>query len=234
MIEYSVMERVDKRGFKNSLFEQFARIGKALASGRRLELLELLAQKERTVEELARLTDMSAANASQHLQVLRNGRLVDLKREGLYARYRLADDRVFRLWQALRDLGEDRIAEIDRLVHSFVKDRKTLRAVTTEELKQRLKDGSVIILDVRPTEEYGAGHIPGARSIPLAELKARLRELPRTREIIAYCRGPYCILADEAVALLQSRGLKAFRLEQGFPDWKARGFPVEQAQRAGG
>ncbi len=223
-----------KRVFKDSLFEQFARIGKALASGRRLELLELLAQKERTVEELARLTDMSTANTSQHLQVLRNARLVEFRKEGLYARYRLADERVFHLWQALRDLGEDRIAEIDRLVHSFVKDRKTLRAVTMEELRQRLKDGGVIVLDVRPAEEYGAGHIPGARSIPLAELRARLRELPKTREIIAYCRGPYCVLADEAVALIRSRGLKAFRLEQGFPDWRARGLPVEPARHAAG
>ncbi len=228
------MDRIGKRVFKDSLFEQFARIGKALASGRRLELLELLAQKERTVEELARLTDMSTANTSQHLQVLRNARLVEFRKEGLYARYRLADERVFHLWQALRDLGEDRIAEIDRLVHSFVKDRKTLRAVTMEELRQRLKDGGVIVLDVRPAEEYGAGHIPGARSIPLAELRARLRELPKTREIIAYCRGPYCVLADEAVALIRSRGLKAFRLEQGFPDWRARGLPVEPARHAAG
>ncbi len=227
------MDRPGKREFKDNLFEQFARIGKALASGKRLELLELLAQKERTVEELARLTDMSVANTSQHLQVLRNVRLVEPRKDGLYARYRLANERVFGLWQALRDLGEDRIAEI-RIAHCFLEDRRTLKAVTTDELRQRLKDGSAIVLDVRPLEEYGAGHIPGARSIPLAELKIRLRELPKTREIVAYCRGPYCVLADEAVALLRSRGLKAFRFDQGFPDWKARGFPVEMGSRAAG
>lgn len=228
------MDRPSKRAFKNNLFEQFARIGKALASGKRLELLELLAQRERTVEELACLTDMSVANTSQHLQVLRNVWLVEAMKDGLYARYRLADQRVFGLWQALRNLGEDRIAEIDRMAHSFLGDRRTLKAVTTDELRQRLKDGSAIVLDVRPVEEYGAGHIAGARSIPLAELRARLRELPKSREIVAYCRGPYCVLADEAVALLRSRGMKAFRFEQGFPDWKASGYPVEMGSRAAG
>ena len=228
------MSRLSTRAFKDNLFEQFARIGKALANGKRLELLELLAQKECTVEELTRLTEMSSANTSQHLQVLRHARLIEFRKDGLYARYRLADGRVFGLWQALRDLGEDRIAEIDRVVHCFLKERSTLRAVTTEELRKRLKDGNAIVLDVRPAEEYGAGHIPGARSIPLSELKIRLRELPKTREIVAYCRGPYCVLADEAVAMLRSRGLKAFRLDQGFPDWKARGFPVETVSPAAG
>ena len=228
------MDRLSKRAFKDDLFEQFARIGKALASGKRLELLELLAQKERAVEELARLTEMTTANTSQHLQVLRHARLIEFRKDGLYARYRLADERVFGLWQALRNLAEDRIAEIDRVALSFLKERSTLRAVTTEELRKRLKDGNAIVLDVRPAEEYGAGHIPGARSIPLSELKIRLRELPKTREIVAYCRGPYCVLADEAVAMLRSRGLKAFRLDQGFPDWKARGFPVETVSPAAG
>ncbi|HXU21568.1 MAG TPA: metalloregulator ArsR/SmtB family transcription factor [Verrucomicrobiae bacterium] len=223
------MDRAAKRAFKTNLFEQFARIGKALANGNRLEMLELLAQKERSVEELGRLTEMSTANTSQHLQVLRRARLVDATKDGLYVRYRLADPRVFELWQALRDLGKDRIAEIDRVVHSFLKERSTLKPVTTKELRQRLKDGSAIILDVRPAEEYGAGHIRGARSIPLGELKSRLRELPKSREIVAYCRGPYCVLADEAVVLLRSHGLKAFRFERGFPEWKAHGFPVEMA-----
>ncbi|HEV2387917.1 MAG TPA: metalloregulator ArsR/SmtB family transcription factor [Candidatus Acidoferrales bacterium] len=227
------MNGTSRRAFKDELFRQFARIGKALASGRRLELLELLAQKERTVEELARLTDMSVANASQHLQVLRGARLVDSRKDGLYVKYTLADQRVFGLWQALRDLGEGRIAEIERVVHSFAMDRKSLRAVTLDELRRGLRKGSVIVLDVRPAEEYGAGHIPGARSIPLAELRRRLRGLSKTREIVAYCRGPYCVLADEAVALLRSRGWRAFRLEEGFPDWKARWFPVETAQYPG-
>lgn len=225
-----LMDRTHGRVFKNELFEQFARIGKALASGRRLELLEMLAQKEKTVEQLAHLTDMSIANTSQHLQVLRQARLVEFTKDGPHAKYRLADERVFQLWQALRDLGTDRIAEIERVVHSFATDRRILKAVMVEELRQRLKDGSVILLDVRPAEEYGAGHIPGARSIPLSELRARLRELPKRRQIVAYCRGPYCVLADEAVALLRSRGRTAHRLEEGFPDWKARGLPVERAQ----
>jgi len=193
----------------------------------------MLAQKERTVEELARLTDMSVANASQHLQVLRNARLVDCRKDGLYAKYSLADQRVYGLWRALRDLGEDRIAEIERVVHSFAIDRKSLRAVTVEELRRGLAKSSVILLDVRPADEYGAGHVPGALSIPLSELRSRLRRLPKTRDIIAYCRGPYCVLADEAVGLLRSRGLRAFRLEEGFPDWKARGLPVETAAYPG-
>jgi rhodanese-related sulfurtransferase/predicted transcriptional regulator len=221
-----------KREFKNELFEQFARVGKALASGRRLEIVELLAQRERTVEEVARLADLSVANASQHLKLLRSAGLVEARKDGLFVRYRLADERVFRLWQALRDLGENRIAEIDRVVHSFLTDRKSLKAISTEELKRRLKDRSVVVLDVRPSDEYSAGHIPGARSIPVSELEARLKELPKNREIVAYCRGPYCVLADEAVALLRSRGLKALRLEQGFPDWKAQGFPVEHVPQA--
>jgi len=226
------MDRVQKRAFKDQLFEQFARIGKALASGRRLELLEVLAQGERTVEELAAETAMSIANTSQHLQVLRVAQLVEVHRDGLYARYRLADERVFRLWQALRDLGERRLAEIERVVVTFLKDRGALKAITIEELRQRLKEKSVIVLDVRPTEEYRAGHIPGARSVPLAELRARLKELPRKGEIVAYCRGPYCVFADEAVSILRSRGLSAVRLDKGFPDWKARGLPVESTPAA--
>jgi rhodanese-related sulfurtransferase/predicted transcriptional regulator len=221
-----------KREFKNELFEQFARVGKALASGRRLEIVELLAQRERTVEEVARLADLSVANASQHLKLLRSAGLVEARKGGLFVRYRLADERVFRLWQALRDLGENRIAEIDRVVHSFLTDRKSLKAISTEELKRRPKDRSVVVLDVRPPDEYRAGHIPGARSIPVSELEARLKELPKNQEIVAYCRGPYCVLADEAVALLRARGLKALRLEQGFPDWKAQGFPVEHVPQA--
>jgi rhodanese-related sulfurtransferase len=226
------VDRAGKHLFKIELFEQFARIGKALASGRRLELVELLAQKEHTVEDLARLSGMSVANTSQHLKVLRSARLVEVRKQGLYARHRLADERVFRLWQALRELGEDRIAEIDRVVDSFLTDRKSLKAISTEELKRRLNDRSVVVLDVRPPDEYSAGHIPGARSIPVAELEARLKELPKNREIVAYCRGPYCVLADEAVALLRARGRDALRLEQGFPDWKARGLPVEQTVQA--
>ena len=221
------MDWSGKREFKTDLFEQFARIGKALASGRRLEVLELLAQRERNVEDLARLTNMSVANASQHLQVLRAARLVEVRKDGLYATYRLGDERVFGLWKALRELGESRLAEVNHMVRTYLADRNSLEAVTAVDLRRKLKQNSVIVLDVRPAEEYDAGHIAGARSVPLNELRTRLKELPKSREIVAYCRGPYCVLADEAVALLRSHGLRAFRFEQGFPEWKASGLPVE-------
>jgi rhodanese-related sulfurtransferase len=223
-----------KRKFKDGIYEQFARIGKALSSGRRLELLELLAQGERSVEELAGETAMSVANCSQHLQILRAAQLVDVRRDGLYARYRLADEAVLRFWLALRELGENRLAEISRLVEAFLKDRQTLEAITIDELRQRIKSHGVMLLDVRPLEEFAAGHIPGARSIPTSQLEKRLRELPKRNEIIAYCRGPYCVFADEAVRLLRSRGYRAVRLDAGLPDWKAQGFPVEGCENAEG
>lgn len=226
------MDSAVKRKFKDGIYEQFARIGKALSSGRRLELLELLAQGERSVEELAGETAMSVANCSQHLQILRAAQLVDVRRDGLYARYRLADEAVLRFWLALRELGENRFAEISRLVEAFLKDRQTLEAITIDELRQRIKSHGVMLLDVRPLEEFAAGHIPGARSIPTSELEKRLRELPKRSEIIAYCRGPYCVFADEAVGLLRSRGYRAVRLDAGLPDWKAQGFPVEGCENA--
>ena len=215
-----------KRQFKDELFEQFARIGKALSSGRRLELLELLAQGERSVEDLAVETSQSVANTSQHLQVLRLARLVESRREGTYIRYRLADENVLRLWLAMRDLGQARLAEIGRLVETFLKNRGGLEPVTCLELQRRIKDGSAIVLDVRPPEEYAAGHISGARSIPVAELRARIKEVPRKRLVVAYCRGPYCVFADQAVELLRDAGYRAFRLDGGFPDWQTKGMPV--------
>jgi rhodanese-related sulfurtransferase/DNA-binding transcriptional ArsR family regulator len=226
------MDPSTKRVFKDQLFEQFARIGKGLASGRRLELLELLAQGERTVEELAAESGMSVANTSQHLKALREAQLVAVRREGLYARYRLANEQVFALWQALRDLGSARLTEIRQIVETYLTDREILNGFTCIELQQRLKNRSVVVLDVRPEREYQAGHVAGARSIPLTELRARLKELPKRKEIVAYCRGPYCVYADEAVALLRLRGRKATRLETGFPDWKAQGLPVETAPSA--
>jgi rhodanese-related sulfurtransferase len=226
------MDPSTKRVFKDQLFEQFARIGKGLASGRRLELLELLAQGERTVEELATESGMSVANTSQHLKALREAQLVAVRREGLYARYRLANEQVFALWQALRDLGSARLTEIRQIVETYLTDREILNGITCIELQQRLKNRSVVVLDVRPEREYQAGHVAGARSIPLTELRARLKELPKRKEIVAYCRGPYCVYADEAVALLRLRGRKATRLETGFPDWKAQGLPVETAPSA--
>jgi rhodanese-related sulfurtransferase len=221
------MNGVVKRQFKDELFEQFARIGKALSSGRRLELLELLAQRERTVEALAGETAMSVANCSQHLQALRRAGLVEVRREGLYASYRLADEQVLRLWLSLRQLAEARLSEISRVVESYLRERKALQGITSKELAGRLREKNVVVLDVRPEEEFRAGHIAGARSIPVHELRKRLKELPKRSVIAAYCRGPYCVFADEAVSLLRERGYQAFRLETGFPEWKMQGLPVE-------
>ena len=215
-----------KRRFKNELYDQFARLAKAMASGRRLELIELLAQGPRTVEALAEEADQSVANTSQHLQVLRQARLVETTRRGNYVYYRLADDHILRLWTALRNAGAVRLAEVGSLVETYMSDRGSLQPVSQDELMRRLEHREVIILDVRPISEYNAGHIAGARSIPIDELNSRLRELPKSRRIVAYCRGPYCVFADEAVMRLRSHGYKAFPLEGGFPEWKLRGFPV--------
>jgi len=217
----------EHRMFKDQLFGQFARIGKALANPHRLELLDLLAQGERAVEDLAGEAGMSVANTSRHLQELRAARLVEVRREGLYGYYRLADDGVFEVWRAMRDLGEARLAEIDRLVGTYLTDRESLEAVCAEELLTKTREGDVVVLDVRPEQEYRAGHIPGARSVPLEKLEAYLEEIPKEREIVAYCRGPYCVFSDEAVALLRSRGYQAKRLAEGLPDWRAAGMPVE-------
>jgi rhodanese-related sulfurtransferase len=203
-----------------------------MASGARIELLDLLSQAERTVEQLADLTEMSIANVSQHLQVLRHAQMVEVRREGLFAFYRLADESVFRLWQAIRTVGETRLAEIERVVTSYLKDRKKLEPVTVEELVKRLDESSVIVIDVRPVEEFSAAHIPGALSIPVSELKRRLAELPRSKEIVAYCRGPYCVQSDEAVSLLKKQGFSVRRLEVGLPDWRANGLPVTVADQA--
>ena len=224
------MNPADKRAFKDALFDQFAQIAKALASGRRLEILDLLAQGARTVEQAAAETGLSIANASQHLQVLRRARLVQVRREGVYSSYTLADDSVFGLWQAVRRVGESRLAEIERLVTMYVAGRNGLEPVSAAELRKRLQQASVLVLDVRPAEEYAAGHIQGAVSVPVTELKKRLREIPKKREIVAYCRGPYCVFADEAVALLRANGYRARRLEEGYPDWRASGLPVEVTQ----
>lgn len=223
------MKKATKQAFKTELFEEFARIGKALSSGRRLELIELLAQGGQVVEELAAETGMSVANTSRHLQILRSAHLVAVNRQGTYARYRLSDDHVLRLWLSLREVGEMQLAEIERVVEGFFKDRKELEATTCEDLLKQIKAGSVVVLDVRPEQEYSAGHIRGARSIPMNELEARLKEIPKRKTIVAYCRGPYCVLADEAVALLRAKGFNALRFGGGFPDWKAQGLPVERA-----
>jgi rhodanese-related sulfurtransferase/predicted transcriptional regulator len=217
----------NKRQFKDELYEQFARIGKALSNPHRLELVELLAQGERTVEDLAVEANLPIANASQHLQVLRAAQLVDVRRDGLYAYYRLSNQRVFRVWQALRDLGDLQLAEVSRLVQSFLQDRSPLQSINAADLVERMEVGDVLVLDVRPELEFQSGHIPEAHSIPIDELEARLEELPREQEIIAYCRGPYCVFADEAVNLLQKHGYRVRRLVEGLPDWQALNLPVE-------
>ena len=220
------------REFKDRLFEQFARIGKAFASPKRLEILDFLAQAERTVEEIARETAMPVASASQHLQVLKAARLVEVRREGLYAHYRLADEGVFRTWRVVRDLGKAQLAEVDRVVETYLEDRGTMEAVDAAALMKRLAEGSVVVLDVRPEEEYRAGHLPGALSIPVDSLEAALQVLPKDREIVAYCRGPYCVFSDEAVGILTTRGYRASRLTEGFPEWRAEGYPIEAETQA--
>lgn len=220
------MSAPQKPPFKTLLFEQFAQIGKALSSGVRLELIEFLAQRERTVEELARLAGITLANASQHLKVLKAAGLVESRKQGLHVIYRLSSPEVFTLWAKLRDVAEHRLAGVDRLVRERFPGRATLEAVTLQELRRKLSAGEVVLLDVRPAEEFEAGHIRGARNVPLATLEDQLRRLPKDIEIVAYCRGPYCVLSDEAVARLRAAGRPAFRLEQGYPDWQALGWPV--------
>jgi rhodanese-related sulfurtransferase len=220
------MDPYEKRAYKNLLYEQFARIGKALSNPHRLELLELLLQCERTVEALAQEAGLSVANASQHLQVLRAACLVQTRREGVSIYYRVASEGVAALWLALRQVGETQLAEIDRVVETFLQNRADLQPIAADELLEALRLDQVILLDVRPKEEYRAGHLPQALSLPLEELEARLSELPPEKEIIAYCRGPYCVFADEAVAVLHAHGYQARRLEEGVPDWRKLGLPV--------
>lgn len=215
------------RRFKDAIYEQFARLGKAISAPKRLELLDLLCQGPRTVEALAAQAAISVANASQHLQVLRAARLVDAEKKGLYVEYRLADDDVCRFFFALRELAESRLAEVEHVAREYFEERGAMEAVEGNELLRRVKSGEVTVLDVRPPEEFRAGHIPGALSIPVGELKARLKELPRDRDVVAYCRGPYCVMAVEAVELLRKKGFKAHRMEQGVVDWRARGWRVE-------
>ena len=214
------------RRFKDSIYEQVARLGKAASAPKRLELLDLLCQGPRSVEALALQAGISLANASQHLQVLRGARLVEAEKKGLRVEYRLASEDVCQFFLTLRGLAESRLTEIDQVTREYFESRGAMEAVEGEELLRRVRDGEVTVLDVRPAEEYRAGHIPGALSVPVSELKARLRELPKAREIVAYCRGPYCVMALEAVQLLRAKGFEAHRMEQGVVDWRARGWRV--------
>jgi ArsR family transcriptional regulator len=212
---------------KQALFGQFAAVAKAVAHPHRLELLEQLAQGDRSVEVLADRTRVSVANASQHLQHLRRAGLVAARRDGKFVFYRLADDAVLGLLTSLRRIAELQSAEVERVVRSYFNDRDSLEAVSRLELVNRLKAGIVTVLDVRPEDEFALGHLPGAINLPLSELERRLVDLDPGREIVAYCRGPYCVLSYEAVAMLRARGFKVRRLEDGLPEWRAAGLPVE-------
>ncbi|HYA37456.1 MAG TPA: metalloregulator ArsR/SmtB family transcription factor [Candidatus Methylomirabilis sp.] len=219
---------MSRQSLKKQLYSQIARIGKAACHGHRLELLEYLAQGERTVDALAKLTGLSVANASQHLRVMRHSGLVTARKEGLYVYYRLADDEVIRLLISMRKLAESQLAEVEQLVRSYLTVKDDLEAVPRSELLERVRNGLAIVVDVRPPEEYAAGHVPGAVNIPLKDLEQRLKELPREQEIVAYCRGPHCVLAFDAVAQLRAQGFHARRLEDGFPEWREAGLPVEK------
>lgn len=215
------------------LYDHFARIAKAAASSSRLNLIEILAQGERAVEALARETSLSVANASHHLQILREARLVEARKDGLHVYYRLAEPDVHEFVRMIGRLAERRLAEVDRLVRTYLRARDQLEPVGREELLERARAGTVLVLDVRPPEEYRAGHIAGAVSVPVAQLARRLKELPSDKEIVAYCRGPYCVLAFRAVEILRGRGFGARRLVDGFPEWRSSGLPVEVSLQAG-
>lgn len=214
------------RRFKDSVYEQLARMGKATSAPKRLELLDLLCQGPRTVEVLAREAAVTVANASQHLQVLRAARLVEAEKRGLFVEYRVANEQVCDFFLSLRSLAESRLAEVEQVTRAYFSERGGMEPVASEELLRRVRNGEVTVLDVRPSEEYRAGHIPGAVSVPVAQLKARLKDLPKDREVVAYCRGPYCVMAVEAVELLRKKGFTAHRLEKGVAELKARGWRV--------
>jgi len=214
---------------KRAIFDHFAAVARTLGSGHRLELIELLAQSERSVEALAELSGLSIANASQHLQQLRRMGLVSARREGKRVLYTLADEDVVALLGALRRIAERNVGTMEKVVASYFRERDGMEPVSGRELLRRMRAGSVMVIDTRPPEEFAAGHLPGAINVPLGELKRRLRALPRDQEIVAYCRGPYCVLSYETVAVLRKRGFKASRLEDGYPEWKAAGLPVERS-----
>jgi rhodanese-related sulfurtransferase/DNA-binding transcriptional ArsR family regulator len=216
------------REFKDALYAQFARIGHALASPKRIEVLDLLAQGEKTVETLAEQVATPLKNTSAHLRVLRQARLVVTRRHGTYVYYRLADEHVFRLLRTLEALGHSRLAEVQQVVQSYLDGKDELAPVTFKELQRLAREDEVTVVDVRPADEYEAGHIPGALSVPVPELKRRLGELPKSREVIAYCRGRYCVYSLDAVTLLRRHGYQARRVSEGFPDWRASGLPMER------
>jgi rhodanese-related sulfurtransferase/DNA-binding transcriptional ArsR family regulator len=220
------------RAFKDGLYAQFARVGKALGNPHRLELLELLAQGERSVDSLATETGLSLANASQHLQALRQATLVETRKDGVFVYYRLAGPAVFELCVSLRRVAEQQLADLERLVREQFGDRAAAQPVQMRDLLAHARSQAVIILDTRPSREYEAGHIAGAISVPVDELQQRLDELPRDKDYVAYCRGPYCVYADRAVELLRANRRRARRLAEGFPEWQAAGFPIARGAQA--
>jgi rhodanese-related sulfurtransferase/DNA-binding transcriptional ArsR family regulator len=216
------------RGVKSAVYQQLARVAQALASDARLHLLEYLAQTERSVDELATMTGLSVANCSKHLQALRQAGLVLARKEGLRVYYTLAGDDVLLLLNSLRQVAEHRVAEVDRLLRTWLAHRDEMEPVPATVLLERAKKGLVTVLDVRPAEEYAAGHLPGAINVPIGKLESYLSRLPRRKEVVAYCRGPYCLMSFDAVEKLRKRGWKARRLQDGFPEWRAAGLPVER------
>ena len=220
------------RAFKDAIYEQFARIGKAVSSPKRLELLDLLCQGPRTVEVLSRESGLTIANASQHLQVLRAARLVEAEKQGLHVIYRLADQTVCEFFRTMRILAESRLAEVEQIKRRFLEGREGMEPVDRDSLLELVREGGVTVLDVRPADEYNAGHIPGALSMPLKELELHLSDLPRDQEIVAYCRGPYCVLSIQAVEMLRSKGFQAVRLEEGIQDLRSMGFPITVGEEA--
>lgn len=218
------------RKIKDRIYEQFSRIGKAIASPQRLEIIDLLAQGERTVEGVASELSVPIANASHHLQALRAARLVEARKEGTFVYYRLAGADVFELTRIIRTLAEHHLAEVDRIVHTYFDARDALEPVGRNDLLKRVRTGEVIVLDVRPIEEYSSGHIKGAISIPVEQIEKRLSDLSADKEIVAYCRGPYCVMALQAVQTLRAHRRAARRLVDGFPEWRAAGLPIETTQ----
>ncbi len=214
------------RELKDPLYAQFARIGHAVASPKRLELLDLLSQGEKTVETLAEQSSTPLKNTSAHLRVLRQARLVDTRRDATYVYYRLASDDVVRFLNELQALARGRLAEVEQVARLYIDGRDEMEPVSLDELRRRIREGEVTVIDVRPEEEYRSGHIPGALSIPVAQLKRRLSEIPKKREVIAYCRGPYCVYSVDAVAILRKHGYRARRAHEGLPAWRAKSLPV--------
>ena len=218
------------RAAKDALFEGFAEVAKALASGRRAEIVDVLAQGERSVEEVAGELDQSVANTSHHLRALARAGLLTTRRNGTRIYYALASDRVAELWAAVRDVAEAHVAGLDKLAAAYLGDRDGIEVVDRKELAARIKQGQIVVLDVRPATEFTAGHIAGARSVPISELRKHLKALPSDAEVVAYCRGPYCVYADDAVRQLAKRGFKAARLQDGFPEWQRAGLPVASGE----